>query len=74
MAFLFDGPNMGLDFSVGVGRVFNAMEKDGYKDFAETVLATNISFGKYWWLSGSTNLGLTIFTGLHGFTLTTGEF
>src|SRR5262249_14862178 len=32
MAFLFDGPNMGLDFSLGVGRAFNAMKKEGYED------------------------------------------
>lgn len=73
VAFLFDGPNMSLDFSFGVGRAFMAFQKDGFEDFAETVLATNIALGKFWWLSSSNSLGLSLSAGLHGFTITDGK-
>lgn len=73
VAFLFDGPNMSLDLSLGVGRAFSLLKKEGNDDFAETVLAGNAALGKFWWLSGSTNLGVSILSGIHGFTLTQGK-
>lgn len=73
IAVLFNGPNLGLDFSFGVGRAFNIVKAEGREDFAETVLAANLSLAKYWWLSASTNLGVSILSGIHGFTLVEGK-
>jgi len=73
VAFLFGGPNIGLDLSLGVGRVFSAVKKESYSDFAETVLAANLSVAKFWWLSGSTSLGVSLMSGVHGLTVTTGK-
>jgi hypothetical protein len=73
VAFLFDGPNMSLDFSFGLGRAFTAIKKDGFEDFAETVLATNVSLGKFWWLSASNSIGLLLYGGAHGFTVFEGK-
>jgi hypothetical protein len=73
IAFLFNGPNIGLDFSLGIGRAFSPIKKEGYEDFAETVLAANLSLAKFWWLSGSTSLGFSLMSGLHGLTVTTGK-
>lgn len=74
VAFLFDGPNMSLDFSVGVGRAFTALKKDGFDDFAETVLAANAGLGKFWWISANNSLGISLNAGLHGFTITEGRW
>jgi hypothetical protein len=74
IAFLFDGPNMGLDFSFGIGRASNVIKKEGFDEFAETVLAANLSLAKFWWLSASTSLGVSLMSGLHGLTVTTGKF
>lgn len=74
VAFLFDGPNMSLDFSFGVGRAFMALQKDGFEDFAETVLATNLALGKFWWLSSSNSLGVSLNAGMHRFTVTDGKW
>jgi hypothetical protein len=74
VTFLFNGPNIGLDLSLGVGRAFRAIKKEGYEDFAETVLAANLSLAKFWWLSGSTSLGISLMSGIHGLTVTTGKF
>jgi len=73
VALLFDGPNIGLDISFGIGHAFNAFDDKGYREFLETVLATDISLTKYWWLSGKNCLGLSLNTGLHGFTLSKGR-
>lgn len=73
VGFLFDSSNISIDLSCGVGRVFNALEREKIKNFAETVLAANLSIGKYWWLSPSTSLGVSLSSGIHGFTLTEGE-
>lgn len=73
VAFLFDGPNMGLDFSVGVGRALMVLPKEGFEDFAETVLAGNVALGKFWWLSSNSCLGISLNAGLHGFTITEGK-
>lgn len=74
VAFLINGPNIGIDLSLGVGRAFSAIKKEGYEDFAETVLAANLSLAKFWWLSGSTSLGISLMSGIHGLTVTTGKF
>jgi hypothetical protein len=74
VALLFDGPNIGLDFSLGVGRAFNVTKKEGFEDFAETVLAANLGVSKYWWLSGNTSLGISLISGVHGLTITDGKF
>lgn len=74
VALLFNGPNIGVDFSLGIGRVFNVSEDEGYEDFSETVLAANISIAKYWWISGKTSLGLSLSAGAHGFTLSKASF
>jgi hypothetical protein len=73
VGFLFDSTNIGVDLSMGVGRVLNVIKKPGLDDFAETVLAANLAIGKYWWLSGKTSLGLSLLSGIHGFTLTEGK-
>jgi hypothetical protein len=74
VALLFDGPNMGLDFSLGIGRAFSIVKKEGFEEFAETVLAANLSLAKFWWLSSSTSLGISLMSGIHGLTITTGKF
>lgn len=33
VGFLFDSSNISIDLSCGVGRVFNALERDGIKKF-----------------------------------------
>lgn len=73
VAAIFNGPNLGLDFSIGVGRAFNIIKSENQADFAETVIAANLSLSKFWWLSPSTNLGVSILSGIHGFTLTEGK-
>jgi hypothetical protein len=72
VALLFNGPNLGVDFSFGIGRAFNALDGEGYQEFSETILAANLSLAKYWWLSGKTSLGVSLNTGVHGFTLSKG--
>jgi hypothetical protein len=72
LAFYFDGPNIGIDLSFGIGRAFNALKKESIANFSETVLATQLSFGKYWWLSEKSCLGASLFSGLHGVTLSKG--
>lgn len=74
VAFLFDGPNMSLDFSLGVGRAFTALKKDGFEDFAETVLSANAGLGKFWWVSANNSLGISLNAGLHGFTISEGQW
>jgi hypothetical protein len=59
--------------SFGVGRAFTALPKDDLEDFAETVLAANIALGKFWWLSASNSLGLSLIAGLHGFRISEGK-
>ena len=69
VAFLFSSTNMSLDFSLGIGRVFNAIKRHDINNFSEAVLAANVSLGKFWWLSGKTSLGLTLSSGVHGMSL-----
>jgi hypothetical protein len=73
VAFLFDSTNISLDFSLGIGRAFNAIERNEIKNFAESVLATNLSIGKFWWLSEKTSMGITLSSGIHGLTLSEGK-
>jgi len=73
IAFLFDSTNIGIDLSFGIGRVSNVIERDDIKNFAESVLAANLSISKYWWLSGKTSLGISLSSGIHGFTLAEGK-
>jgi len=72
VAFLFDSANMSLDFSLGIGKVFNAFKSDDINDFSESVLAAHVSVGKFWWLSGKSSLGLVLSSGVHGMSLATG--
>lgn len=74
VAFLFNGPNISLDLSLGIGRAFSVVKKEGFEEFAETMLAANLALAKYWWLSGSTSLGVSLMSGIHGLTVTTGKF
>lgn len=69
MGLLFDKTNMGLDFSLGIGRAFNVLTKEKAKDFSEMVMAANMSAGKFWWTSEKTSLGFMLSAGVHGFTL-----
>lgn len=69
LAFLFNSTNISIDLSIGLGRVFNALDRAEIKNFAESVLATNLSIGKFWWISGKTSLGVSLSTGLHGLTV-----
>jgi len=69
VALLFDGPNIGVDLSLGMGRVFNGFKGEQYVDFTETVMAANLSIVKYWWLSGKNSLGLSLNSGFYGLTL-----
>jgi hypothetical protein len=73
IAFLFDTPNLALDFTVGIGRAFTPFKDERYTQFAETVLAANFSLSKYWWLSNKTNLGLSLSSGIHGLSVSTGK-
>jgi hypothetical protein len=73
MALLFDKTNIGIDFSLGLGSVMNLIERPDIKNFNETVLATNLALSKYWWLSSKTSLGISLMSGIHGFTLTEGK-
>lgn len=74
VAFLFDRTNIGIDLSLGAGRVFNVIERPDINDFAEWVLAANLSVSKYWWLSSKTSLGVSLSSGVHGLTLSKGNF
>lgn len=51
----------------------NVLSSFCFEDFSETVLAANLSFAKYWWLSGNTSLGISLISGVYGLTVTTGE-
>jgi hypothetical protein len=73
VAFLFDSTNMSIDISFGVGRVFNVIKREDINEFAETILAANLSIGKYWWLSSKTSLGVSLLSGVHGFTIAEGK-
>ena len=73
VSFLFDSTNIGIDFSLGVGRAFNPLQRNDIHDFAETVLAAHLAVGKYWWLSGKTSLGVSLSSGVHGLTLSEGK-
>jgi hypothetical protein len=73
MAFLFDSTNIGIDLSLGLGRVMNITERQDMKDFSETILAANLALSKYWWLSNKTSLGLSLASGIHGFTISEGK-
>jgi hypothetical protein len=73
LAYFFDGPNIGIDLSLGVGRAFNALEREGVKSFAESVLAANLSIGKFWWLSDKTSMGISLTSGIHGLTISEGK-
>lgn len=73
ISFLFDSTNIGIDFTLGIGRAFNPIQGDHIHDFAETVLATNLAVGKYWWLSGKTSLGVSLASGVYGLTLSEGK-
>lgn len=73
IAFLFDGPNLGIDLSLGIGRAFSPFKGDDYVIFAETVLAANLSLTKYWWVSSKTSLGLSLNSGVHGLAISKGE-
>lgn len=72
VAYLFNGPNIGLEFSLGIAKAFNAVSGPNINDFSETILATSFSAGKYWWLSGNTSLGVALSSGFHGLTLSKG--
>lgn len=69
--FLGDS-NVGLGAALGIGSVFG--DAPNNKTFRETVLATELSAGKYWWLSKNNSLGLTFVIGLYGLTLSQGSF
>lgn len=73
VSFLFDSTNMNIDLSLGLGRAFNPVQQDSIKDFAETLLATHLAIGKYWWLSSKTSLGISLSAGFHGFSLAEGH-
>lgn len=73
IAFLFDSTNIGIDFSLGIGRVFNVIEREDIRNFSESVLAANVAIGKFWWLSSSTSLGASLMSGVHGLTLSEGR-
>ena len=71
LTYFFGNTNAAISWKIGIGQVFNVADK--IEDFKETLLATEIGFGKYWWLSGSTSLGGTIFSGLHGYSFSQNE-
>lgn len=73
MAFLFNTANMSLDLTLGLGRVFNVLDKDAFQDFSETVLSGQIALGKFWWVSQKTSLGVSLSSGIHGLTLSEGR-
>lgn len=69
--FLGDS-NVALGAALGIGSVFG--EAPNNKTFRETVLTTELSAGKYWWLSRSNSLGISFVIGLYGLTLSQGSF
>lgn len=73
IGFFFDSTNIGIDLSLGIGRAFNVISRPDIKDFSETVLAGHLAFSKFWWLSGKTSLGLSLYGGAHGLTLSEGR-
>jgi hypothetical protein len=73
VSYLFDGPNIGIDLSLGVGQAFAALNGDKLTQFRETVLAAHLSLAKYWWLSEKSSLGVSLDSGLHGLTLSRGN-
>jgi hypothetical protein len=72
-AFFLDKANAVIDFSFGLARAFNAIENDQIRDFSENVLAANLSVGKYWWLSEKSSVGISLYSGVHGLTLSQGD-
>lgn len=74
IAFFIDSTNMSFDLAVGVGRSFNPIHDDTIKDFNETLLATTLSLGKYWWLSKNSCIGMTVSSGFHGFSIAQSNF
>jgi hypothetical protein len=73
MAYLFDSTNIGLDLAVGIGRAFNPIKRDNIHDFSETVMAGTVGISKLWWLSGNTSMGISLYSGAHGLTLSEGK-
>lgn len=68
VTYFFGDSNIGLGAAIGVGQVFSTSATNMEK-FRETVLAGELSLGKYWWLSEKVSLGTSLVTGMHGFTL-----
>lgn len=72
LTYFLGNSNVGLGAKLGIGFVFG--EAPNNKTFRETVLATELSAGKYWWLSKNNSLGLSFVVGLYGLTLSQGSF
>ena len=66
----FGESNVGLGIQAGVGQVLGKTADS--KRFRETVLATELNLGKYWWISKNGSLGLVWVLGMYGFTLSQG--
>lgn len=69
--FLGDS-HVGLGAKLGIGFVFG--ETPNNKNFRETILATELSAGKYWWISKNSSLGFSFVVGLYGLTLSQVHF
>lgn len=73
ISFLFSKSNINIDLATGVGRAFSPIKGPEYYDFSETVLAAQVSLGKYWWVSHNVSLGAVLSAGAHGLTLSQGK-
>jgi len=65
--YLFNS-NFAVGLQIGLAKALNLISQDN-EAFNETVLASQLHFGKYWWLGPSSSVGLLCVVGLHGFSL-----
>jgi hypothetical protein len=49
------------------------IKRDNIHDFSETVMAATVGISKLWWLSGNTSMGISLYSGAHGITLSEGK-
>ena len=72
ITYFFAPSHIAMGLKLGLGNVSGKGSEN--KTFRETVLATEFSIAKYWWISGSNSLGLSWVTGFYGLTLSQGAF
>lgn len=68
VTYFFGDSDIALGAAVGIGWVFSTPLTSDQK-FRETVLATELSLGKYWWVDTDLSFGVSAVTGVSGITL-----